>query len=137
MRGCIGLTPSQSGASTMVCKSHARQNSPHIGKAGYDAGHWIVAMNLIFEIDKPLVLDGDEGLEHLAHRHQAVSHGDLTLLALEIRQILHVNVKQPRSHFADRLNYVCAGARRVADIDAASYARVHLPERLQHRSEER
>src|ERR1035441_10660592 len=87
---------------------------------------------LICEIDEPFIFRCDEGFEYSSNRHDPVSHVYLTFFAIKTCQILHVHVEQPRSDFVNRLDNVSAGTRRVADIDTASYARVHLFYRLEH-----
>src|ERR1035438_3424851 len=69
------------------------EDASHISEAGDHARHRIVGMNLILQIDEALVPRCDERFKHLPHWHDAVSHRDLTLLALEIRKILHVYVE--------------------------------------------
>ena len=108
------------------------QDASHIGKAVDYAGHRIVGMNLILEIDEAFVLCRDQRFEHLPHRHDALSYRDLALLALKIRQVLHVHVEQPRSGLADRLHHIRAGASGVPDINAAADARIHTLDRLQY-----
>src|SRR6266478_4412234 len=112
-------------SSGLARESHARQYASHISEAGGHARHRIVGMNLIFQIDQALVPCRDEGFKHLPHWHDAVSHRDLALFALEVREVLHVYVKEPWTCFVDRLNDIRAGADRMPDIDAAPDARIH------------
>src|SRR5437899_7866462 len=112
-------------SSALARESHARQDASHISEAGDHARHRIVGMNLIFQIDEALVPCRDEGFKHLPHWHDAVSHCDLALFALEVRKVLHVYVKEPWACFVDRLNDIRAGADRMPDIDAAADARIH------------
>ena len=65
------------------------------GKAAPNSLHRIFGMNLIFEIDEAFVLRCDKGLKHLAHGKDAVSHTNLTVLSLEVGEVLHVDVMQP------------------------------------------
>lgn len=116
----------------MAGESHACKNAPHKTKALYDAWHWIVAMNLIFEIDKTLVLDCDEGFEYPAYRHDSVTHVNLAVSALKICKILYMHVEQAWSHFVDSLNDIRTGTHSMAYVDAASHTRVHVLYRLQH-----
>ena len=85
--------------------SPACENAPHETKTLYDAGHWVVAMYLIFEIDKAFVLDRNESFEDAAYRHDSVAHVNLAVPALRIRQILDVYVEHPRTHCVDSLNH--------------------------------
>src|SRR5260370_37894276 len=119
-------------SSVFARESHACQDASHIGEAGDHARHRIVGMTLVFQIAKALVSGRDEGFKHLPHRHDALSHRDLTLLALKVGEILHVYVKHPRTCFMDRLNHVRARANRMPDIDAAADARIHALHRLQN-----
>src|ERR1700674_187108 len=119
-------------ASALPRIPQARQDASHISKAADNSRHRIVGMNLILQIDEALVLHRDKGFKHLPHWHDAVSHRDLALLALEVREVLHVHVKQPRARFADRLNHISTGTSRMPDIDAAPDARVHTLYRLQY-----
>src|SRR5258708_1616345 len=89
-------------------------------------------MNLIFEVDKALVVGRDKRLEDLAYRHDSLTHGDLALLALEAGQILHMHVVQPRPNLVDGLHHIDPGTHRMPDVDAAPDARVVLLHRLQH-----
>lgn len=73
--------------------SHARQDAPHIREAGDHAGHWIVGMYFIFEIDKAVVPRRDEGLKYFAHGHETLSHSDLTFFILKVGEIFHVQVE--------------------------------------------
>lgn len=72
--------------------SHASQHAAHVSKAGHGAGHWVVAMDLILQVDETLVLGGDKGFEDRAHRHDSITDGDLALLAREAGQILRMHV---------------------------------------------
>src|SRR5580704_2697720 len=103
-----------------------------MNKAAANAWHRIVGLNLILQIDETLVLCGDQGFKDLLYWHDAVSHRDLALFALEVRKVFHVYVKQPRACFADRLNHIGAGTSRMPDIDAASDARIHTLYGLQY-----
>src|SRR5580704_4244840 len=78
---------------SLARESHARQEASHIGEAGDHARHRIVGMNLILQIDEALVFCCDEGFKHLPHWHDAVSHSDLAIFALEVREILQVYVE--------------------------------------------
>src|SRR5580704_16334821 len=104
---------------------HPRQDASHIGEAGNNAWHRIIGTNLILQIDEAGILYCDEGFKHLSHWHNAIPHGDLALLALEVREVLHVYIEQSRAGVVDSLHHVRAGANRMPDIDAASYARIH------------
>jgi hypothetical protein len=109
---------------------HACQDASHISEAGDNARHRIVGMNLVFQIDEARVLRRDKRLKHLPHRHDAVSYRDLALFALEVREVFHVHVKQPRTCIVNRLNHMGAGANRMSDVDAAPDARIHTLHRL-------
>src|SRR5438552_2977868 len=119
-------------SSALARESHARQYASHISEAGDHARHRIVGMNLILKIDEALVPSRDEGFKHLPHWHYALSDRDLALLALEVREVLHVHVKEPWACFVDRLNDIRAGADRMPDIDAAADARIHTFHRRQY-----
>ena len=60
-------------------------------------------MNLILQIDEAFVLYRDESFKNPLHRHDAVTHWHLTILALEVCEVLHVYVKQPRACRVDCL----------------------------------
>jgi hypothetical protein len=49
--------------------AHARQHSTHVGEAADDAGHWVVAVNFVFQIDEAIVFHSDQRLENLPHGH--------------------------------------------------------------------
>src|SRR6266478_10149916 len=129
LRASAGWPPN---ASAPARVPQACQDASHIGKAADNARHRIVGMNLILQIDEALVLYRAKSFKNPLHGHDAVSHRHLTILALEARQVLHVNVKQPRACFADRLNHIRAGTNRMPDIDAAPDARIHTLYRLQY-----
>src|ERR1700732_4358950 len=131
-RQTSGSVPSEAICFGLARESHAGQDASHICQAGTHARPRIVGMNLILQIDEALVFRCDECFKHLPHWHDAVSHRDLALFALEVREVLHVNVKQPRARFADRLNHIGAGTSRMPDIDAAPHARIHTLYRLQY-----
>src|SRR6202790_3207229 len=95
-------------ASALPRIPHAGEDASHIRKALDNAGHWIVGMNFILEIDEAFVLYRAKGFKNFLHRHDAFSHRHLALLALEVREVLHMYVKQPRAHLVDRLNHVRA-----------------------------
>src|SRR5689334_18667049 len=126
---CSGRPPN---ASALPRVPQTRQDASHISKAAANPGHRIVGMNLILQIDEALVSHRNKRFKHLPHWHAAFSHRDLALFALKARQVLHVHVKQPRACFEHRLNHICAGTSRVADIDAAPHARIHVLHRLQY-----
>src|ERR1017187_9737832 len=73
--------------------SHACQDASHVDKTADNTRHRIIGMDLVLQIDEASVIRRDERFEHLPHRHDAVSHCNLTLLALEIREVLHVHVE--------------------------------------------
>src|SRR6266446_9030453 len=129
MPDCSGRPPNPSALPRVP---QARQDASHISKAADNPRHRIVGMNLILQINEALVSHRDKRFKHLPHRHHAVSHRNLALFALEVRQVLHVNVKQPRACFADRLNHIRAGTSRMPDIDAAPDPRIHTLYRLQY-----
>jgi hypothetical protein len=83
--------------SNAVRKSHPCQNTTHVSKTLDNSWHRVIGVYLIFEIDKSFVLDVDESLEDLPHRHHALSHSDLTLLVLEACQIFDVQIEEPLS----------------------------------------
>ena len=56
------------------------EHAAHVGEALDDAGHGIVGVNFVFEIDEALVVDVDERLEDLAEGHDAFADGDLAFL---------------------------------------------------------
>ena len=89
-------------------------------------------MNLVLEIDISFVLRRDESLEDAADRHDAFSNSHLAFLALKVRQVFHVHIEQARTHFVNGLNNVRARAHGVSYIDAASNARIHALDILQH-----
>src|SRR5271169_5177022 len=84
-------------SSALARESHACQDASHIREAGDHARHRIVGMNLILQIDVALVLSCDERFKHLPRWHDAVSHRDLALFALEVREVLNVHIEQPRA----------------------------------------
>src|SRR5882762_763510 len=81
------------GSCSVARESHPSQDASHKSEAGDHSWHRIFRMNFIFQIDEALVLRRDESFKHFPHRHDAVSHCDLTFLALEIRKVLHVYVE--------------------------------------------
>src|ERR1700734_4471012 len=107
-------------ASDRLREPHPRQDASHISEAGNNAWHRILGTNLILQIDEAWILYCNEGFKHLSHWHNAITHGDLALLALEVREVLHVYIEQSRAGIVDSLHHVRAGANRVPDIDAAS-----------------
>src|ERR1700733_3657911 len=111
---------------------HAGQDTSHIGETADNARHRIVGMDFILQIHKALILYRGEGFKHPSHWHDAIAHCDLASLAFEVRKIFHVQVKQPRTCCVDRLNYICACANRMPNIDAAPHARIHVFHRLQY-----
>jgi len=113
-------------------ESHACQDASHTSEAGDHPRHRIVGMNLILQIDEALVLHCDERFKHLPHWHDAIPHRDLALFTLEVREVLHVHIEQPRACFVDRLNHIRAGTNRMPHIDAAADARIHTLHRLQY-----
>src|SRR5271156_5617047 len=124
------IRPSQS--SELAHESHACQDASHISEARDNARHRIVGMNLVLQIDEALVVRCNERFKHLAQRHNAFSYRDLALFALEVREVLHVHVEQSRSYFVDRLDHICASADCMSHIDAATDARIHRLNCLQH-----
>src|SRR5437667_5869774 len=92
----------QRDASALARLHHPRQHAAHISKALDHARRWIVGMNLIFQVHEAFVLDRAKRLKNLLHRHDADPHRHLALFALEAREVLHMYVKQPRAHLADR-----------------------------------
>jgi hypothetical protein len=105
----------------MTRVSQARQDTSHVSKAADNAGHKIVRMNFILQIDEAFIFYRAKSFKNLLHRHDAVSHRDLTILILEIREVLHVYVKQPRARLTDSLNYIGA-ANRMSDVDATPHS---------------
>src|SRR5580700_3670835 len=89
-------------------------------------------MNLILQIDETLVLYRVKSFKNLLQRHDAFSYCHLALLALEVREVLHVYVKQPRAHLMDGLNHVRARANGMPDIYAAPDARIQTLYRFQY-----
>jgi len=73
--------------------THAAENSSHVGKTADYSGHGIIGMNFILKIDVARVLNRDQRGKYPPHRHNAVPDRDLTLLALEVRKVLHVHVE--------------------------------------------
>src|SRR6266436_5668562 len=129
LRASAGWPPN---ASAPARVPQACQDASHIGKAADNARHRIVGMNLILQIDEALVLYRAKSFKNPLHGHDAVSHRHLTILALEVCEVLHVYVKQPRACSVDRLNYIRAGTSRVPDVDTAPHARVHTLYRHQY-----
>jgi len=56
-------------------------------------------MDLIFQVNEALVPRRDKGSKHLPHWHDAVSHRDLALFALEVREVFHVRGSIPFTAF--------------------------------------
>src|SRR6266436_5312806 len=129
LRASAGWPPN---ASAPARVPQACQDASHIGKAADNARHRIVGMNLILQIDEALVLCRAKSFKNPLHGYDAVSHRHLTILALEVCEVLHVYVKQPRACRVDRLNHIRAGTNRVPDVDTAPDARVHTLYRLQY-----
>src|SRR4029077_4664271 len=105
-------------------------NASHIGKAAGHARHGIVRMNFILEINETPIPHGKKGFKDLPHRHDPFPHDDLTILALEISEVLHVHVKQAGACFADRPNHIRAGTSGMPDIDATPDAWIHVLYRI-------
>ena len=61
----------------MVDVAHAGEDAAHVGEALDDAGHGVVAVNLVLQIDEAGVLDVDERLEDFADGQDAFADGDL------------------------------------------------------------
>src|SRR4029077_2409643 len=89
-------------------------------------------MNFILQVDEALVFHTNKGFKYPTHGHATIPHRDLTLLVLEVREILHVYVKQAGAGFMDGLNDVRARANCVPDINAAADTRVHILHRFQN-----
>src|SRR6185503_2211423 len=87
--------------SSVVCVAHPCKHASHISEALAHSRHWIVAVDLIFEINKSVVFDRNESFEDLSHRHHTVSDCDLAFFVLKVCQILHVDVVQARPHFVN------------------------------------
>src|SRR6202140_3793246 len=115
----------------MDCIPHARKHAAHIGEAAGHAGHRVVGVDLVLQVDEAFVLIGDERFKDSADRHLAVTHCYLALLDVQVVQVLHMDVEEARSDFMDGLDDVCAGAHGVAYIDAAADSRVHVFDDLQ------
>jgi hypothetical protein len=47
----------EEGQKLLLWRGQAGQDAVHVGKAGDDAGHWVVGMNFVFEIRETLVAD--------------------------------------------------------------------------------
>src|SRR5258708_17516293 len=75
-------------------------DAAHKSKAGNNAGHRIVGMNFVLEIYETFVAYGGKRFKNLLHRHDAFSHFHLALLAPEVREVLHVHVKEARARLA-------------------------------------
>src|SRR5580658_211608 len=116
----------------MAVETHSGQNTAHVSEALDHTGHRIVSVDFVFEIDKALILRRDERVEDCFHRHDAFAHRDLALFAVEVGEIFHVHVEEPRPDLVDGLDNIRAGAHAVPDVDAAAHARVHALHRLQY-----
>src|SRR6266567_8604529 len=68
-------------------------DASHERKAGNNAGHRIVGMNFVLQIHETLVAYGGKRFKNLLNRHDSFSHLHLALLALEVGDVLHVQVK--------------------------------------------
>jgi hypothetical protein len=102
----------------------AGEDAAHVGKAGDYAGHGIVGMDFVFEIDETFVLLGDQSFKYFADGHEAVTDGDLAVFRLEVREVLYVHVMQAGADFVDGLDDIGAGTNGVADVNAAADTRI-------------
>src|SRR6202453_3301494 len=116
--------------SDMDCIPHTRKHAAHIGEAPGHAGHRVVGVDLVLQVDEAFVLNGDERFKDGADRHLAVTHGNLALLDVQVGQVLHMHVEEARSDFMDGLDDVRAGTLGVAYIDAAADSRDHVFDEL-------
>src|ERR1700722_398534 len=112
--------------------SHTGQNTAHISKGLNDAGHWIVSMNLVFEIDKALIVGLDKGFKDFPKGHDASADRNLTILIMKIGEVFYMHVEQARADLVNGLNNVGSGTHGVADVNAAAHARVHVLDCLKH-----
>jgi len=89
-------------------------------------------VDLVFEVHKTFIPGFDQRLKDAADRHDPFTDCDLAFLAMEVGQVLHMNVEQASADLADGLNDICAGPRCMAHIHAAPNARVHMADGLKH-----
>ena len=74
------LASAMTGA-TQARVAHAGKDAPHVGVALRHAGHGIVGVDLVFEVDEARVFLRDECLEDGADGHFAVANSDLAPLS--------------------------------------------------------
>src|ERR1700685_1516774 len=99
--------------------SHSFEHPTHESEACYHTRHWIVRVNLVFQIYKTFILLRNQSLEYFADWHLTLAHRDLTLFTFEIREVLHMHVEKPWARFVDGLNHIRTGANRVSNVDTA------------------
>src|SRR6266404_3741108 len=110
----------------------AGQDAAHVAEASLHAVHGVIFVDLVFEHYAALVVHLLQLAEDRGEGHDAIAAGNLRFFLAEVGQILDVHVVQARSGFADRRDYVDAGARRVSDIDAKTAAGVHILDDGEH-----
>jgi len=87
-------------------------------------------MDFVFQIYEASVLYRDKGFKHFLYRHDPVAYRNLTLFTFEAREVLHVQVKQPRTCLVNRLHHIRAGANRMANVYSAPDAGILTLHRL-------
>src|SRR5256885_678241 len=88
-------------ANDCLVQAHACDDSAHVSKALGDAGHRIVFVDLVFEVDIAFVADIYKGAEDCRNRHDAVSNRNLTLFYLAVGEVFHVEIEKPWSDLFD------------------------------------
>src|ERR1700722_17532465 len=101
--------------------AHAAKHAAHVSERLDDAGHRIVAMDLIFKIDEALVIGLDERRKHLAEGELALAHSNLAILVVEVSEVFGMHVEEARPNLVNGLNNVGAGSDSVANVDAAAH----------------
>src|ERR1035437_1932681 len=111
---------------------HAGQHAAHVGDAGDDAGHRVVAMNLVLQVNPARVFRFDQGFKYGSDGHDAFAYGYLALLGGEDGEVLYVHVVEARAGGVNGLDHIRACADRVAHVDAEDKAWFDALDGLEH-----
>ena len=82
-----------------LLQAHAGQDAAHVGEAFDDAGHGVVGVDLVFEVDVAGIVNLHERLEDGADRHDAFSDGDLRFLGSSVGEVLDMDVVEAGAGF--------------------------------------
>src|SRR3954465_5311194 len=115
----------------MVIATDGGRDAPHEGEGFPHTGHRILGLDLVLEIDIPLVTDGAELPENLGDGHLPFPYYALAVGRVEVAQILGVHVVDARSRSGNGADRVCARPYSMTEVDAQSHERIHPLDRLQ------